>query len=64
MPKQKISKTIRDRIKITGGGKLIRRKIGMRHLKGSKRATTIRRGKEPIRVTGHLERKLKKLLGI
>lgn len=64
MPKQKISKTIKDRFKITKNGKIIRRKIGMRHLRSSKRATTIRRGKEPIRVTGVIEKKLKKLLGI
>lgn len=64
MPKQKISKSVRDRFKITKTGKIIRRKIGQRHLHGSKRRTNLRRGKEPIRVTGPLGKKLKKLLGI
>ena len=64
MPKQKISKSVRDRFKVSSNGKIIRRKIGQRHLKSNKRRTTIRRGKEPILVTGSLEKKLKKLLGI
>lgn len=64
MPKLKISKTVRDRFKVTKNGKILRRKIGMRHLRGSKRRTIIRRGKEPILVTGRLEKKLKKLLGV
>lgn len=64
MPKQKISKSVRDRFKITKKGKIIRRKIGQRHLKSNKRRTNLRRGKEPIQVIGHLEKKLKKLLGI
>lgn len=64
MPKQKIPKSVRDRFKITKTGKIIRRKIGQRHLKSSKRRSNIRRGKEPIQVTGPLEKKLKKLLGI
>lgn len=64
MPKLKISKTVQDRFKITSGGKILRRKIGQRHLKISKRRTTIRRGKLPIQVTGKIEKKVKKLLGI
>lgn len=64
MPKQKISKSVRDRFKITKSGKIIRRKIGQRHLKGSKSRSNVRRGKEPIQVTGPWEKKLKKLLGI
>ncbi len=64
MPKLKISKTVRDRFKVTGTGKIMRRKIGQRHLKATKSRRNIRRGKEPIQVTGVLEKKLKKLLGI
>ncbi|KKU91912.1 MAG: 50S ribosomal protein L35 [Microgenomates group bacterium GW2011_GWA1_48_10] len=64
MPKQKISKTVKDRFKVTGTGKIIRRKIGYRHLLKSKRKTAIRRAKKPIQVTGALEKKIKKLLGI
>lgn len=64
MPKMKISKSVRDRFKITKNGKIIRRKIGHQHLKSNKRKTNLRRAKEPIQVTGSLEKKLKKLLGI
>ncbi len=64
MPKLKISKTVRDRLRVTASGKIFRRKIGQRHLKGSKRRTNLRRGKEPIQVTGPLRRKIKKLLGV
>ncbi len=64
MPKMKISKSVRDRFKVTKNGKIIRRKIGQRHLKAHKRRTNLRRGKEPIQVRGPLEKKLKKLLGI
>ncbi len=60
----KISKTVRDRFKVTANGKILRRKPGQRHLKASKRATSVRRGKEPIQVTGPLEKKIKSLLGI
>jgi len=64
MPKMKISKTIRDRFKVSANGKIMRRKIGQRHLKASKSRANIRRGKEPIQVVGLFERKLKKMLGI
>ena len=64
MPKLKISKTVRDRFKISAGGKLMRRKIGQRHLKASKSRANVRRGKVPVRVTGVLEKKVKKMLGI
>lgn len=64
MPKQKISKTIRDRFKITATGKVLRGKIGQRHNIGKKRRTNVRRGKRLIQVTGKLEKKIKKLLGI
>ncbi len=60
----KISKTVADRIKVSANGKLMRRKVGHRHLKIHKSRTNIRRGKEPIQVTGLLEKKIKKLLGI
>lgn len=64
MPKIKNSKSVRDRFKISKNGKIMRRKIGQRHLKSNKRRTNLRRGKEPIQVTGALEKKLKKLLSI
>lgn len=64
MPKIKNSKSVRDRFKVSKNGKIMRRKIGQRHLKSNKRRTNLRRGKEPIQVTGSLEKRLKKLLSI
>ncbi len=64
MPKQKISKTVRDRFKITGTGKILRGKIGHRHNISKKSRANVRRGKKPVEVTGVLAKKLKKLLGI
>ena len=64
MPKIKIPKSIADRFKVTGTGKIMRRKSGARHLKSSKSAANIRRSKVPQQVTGPFEKKIKKLLGI
>lgn len=63
MPKMRISKSVRDRFKISKSGKIIRRKIGQRHLKSNKSRTNLRRGKEPIEVKGAMRQKLRKLLG-
>ena len=60
----KISKTIRDRFKVSANGKIMRRKSGQRHLKATKSRANIRRGKHPIKVAGVFEKKLKKMLGI
>ncbi len=64
MPKMKISKTVQDRFKVTGSGKVMRRKIGQRHLQSHKSSSNKRRNAHPVQVTGKLEKKLKKLLGI
>lgn len=60
----KIPKTVRDRFKVTANGKILRRKIGQRHLKSSKTSANARRGKRLVQITGKLEKKIKKLLGI
>ncbi len=64
MPKIKIPKSVKDRLKVTGGGKILRRKSGMRHLRSSKSRGNIRRGKIMVRVLGPTRKKVKKLLGI
>ncbi len=64
MPKMKLSKTVRDRFKVSANGKVMRRKIGQRHLKAAKSRRNIRRGKKGVQVIGVLEKKLKKLLMI
>ncbi len=60
----KLSKTVRDRFKVSANGKVMRRKIGQRHLKAAKSRRNIRRGKKGVQVVGVLEKKLKKLLMI
>ena len=60
----RISKTIKDRFKVTGTGKILRRKAGQRHLKIHKSKANKRRGKLPIQVIGKFEKKIKKLLGV
>ena len=60
----KLSKTVRDRFKVSANGKIMRRKIGQRHLKATKSRSNIRRGKVPIQVIGVLEKKVKRLLKV
>ncbi len=62
--KMKISKTIKDRFKISANGKIMRNKIGFRHNISKKSRRNVRRGKIPIQVIGKTRIKLKKLLGI
>lgn len=64
MPKIKISKSLKDRIKVTANGKLLRRVAGHRHLKASKRKTNLYRSKKLQRIGGKLEKKIKKMLSI
>lgn len=62
--KLKIRKSISRRIKITGTGKLLRRRGFARHLKFGKSKGRIRALKVPTRVRGKLEKKLKQVLGL
>jgi len=53
MPKLKTVKGLRDRVKVTGTGKLVRFRAGRRHLLGGKRAKQKRqmrrmRGVSPV----------------
>jgi len=64
MPKIKVPKSVSDRLKVTGTGKIMRRKAGIRHLKMAKRKTTLRRSKNPMQVIGPFEKKIKRLLGV
>lgn len=64
MPKMKTVKSVKDRFKVTGSGKILRRKVGHRHLKGNKSNASLRRGKIAIQVHGPMEVKVKKMLGI
>ena len=62
MPKQKTKKTVNKKFKVTKKGKILRRTIGMRHLKASKSKRQSRRQKQTKYVTGQKAKKLKKIL--
>lgn len=64
MPKMKIKKSVARRIKITGSGKLLRRRGFGRHLKTKKGKGQKRGTRRMVLITGVLEKKLKKVLGI
>lgn len=64
MPKFKIKKSVARRIKVTGSGKLLRRRGFGRHLKAKKSKGQKRGTRRMVLITGVLEKKLKKVLGI
>lgn len=64
MPKLKSKKTLVKRLKITKGGFLIRKKIGLKHLMATKRTNQRLRARKlaNVRSKGYIK-KFKKLLG-
>lgn len=50
MPKLKTVKSVKDRIKRTGTGKLLSHKAGRRHLLGGKRGKTKRQMRRPQQI--------------
>ena len=64
MPKIRVPKSVAERFKVTGTGKIMRRKLGIRHLKMAKRKTTLRRSKVPQVVSGPLAVKIRRMLGV
>jgi len=64
MPKQKTHKGVAKRFKVTGRGKVVRRKAGKSHLlshKGSKRKRSLR---QDVQVTGAGAKQIKHALGL
>ena len=64
MPKQKTRKSATKRFKITGTGKILRRRNFTRHLRVKKSAKQKRRLKKQIAVNPTYAKKLSKVLGI
>ena len=62
MPKQKTRKAISKRFKLTKTGKILRRTIGIRHLKANKSKKRNRRQKQVNYVVGKVAKKLKKFI--
>ncbi len=63
MPKMKIRKSIFERVRITSTGKVLRRKMGLRHLRSSKQKKQIRGYKKLTPMGKTMARKVKKMLG-
>jgi ribosomal protein L35 len=63
MPKMKGHSSSRKRVKITGSGKLVRQKSGMRHNLEKKPSTLTRRLSGTVEVSPVDAKRLKKLLG-
>ena len=64
MPKMKTDKGAAKRFKITGTGKIRRRKAFMNHMLEKKPSTRTRRLKRETEVTGGDAKNVKRLLGI
>lgn len=65
MPKQKTSKTVEKRMKITSSGKILRRhQMGAGHLKRKKSKGALNRQKKMQTVTNTMSKKYKRLMGI
>ncbi len=60
----KVRKSVSRRIKVTAGGKLLRRRSFARHLKAGKKKGRIRNLKRGIQVKGSLEKKLRNVMGV
>ena len=64
MNKQKTRKGAAKRFKISKGGKLLHRSHYARHLRANKSKRQLRSLKQLKIVTGKLEKKIKKMLGV
>ncbi len=63
MPKQKTHKSMRDRMKVTGTGKVMRRKAGSSHLMSAMSSKRRRKCRKDVGVPPALARKARILLG-
>jgi large subunit ribosomal protein L35 len=63
MPKMKRHSGIKKRVKVTGSGKIVRQKAGLRHNLEKKPSTMTRRMSGTVEVSPASAKKVKKLLG-
>ena len=63
MPKQKSHKGIRKRIRVTGTGKLVRKKAGRRHLLTAKSRKRKRNMRRTTLVASADEKRIKRVIG-
>lgn len=63
MPKMKTRKAIAKRVKITAGGKVLRNKPGVGHLKSRKTPKQLRRLRKKVQLPATFAKHAKRLLG-
>ncbi|HYZ08729.1 MAG TPA: 50S ribosomal protein L35 [Pseudonocardiaceae bacterium] len=63
MPKNKTHKGTAKRVKVSGGGKLLRERAGKRHLLEKKPSTTTRRLAGVVEIAAPDTKRIKALLG-
>lgn len=61
MPKTKNKSSLKRRIKVTGTGKLLVRKMGRRHNTGKKAPKVVRQGRAPYELSPSSAKALKKV---
>jgi ribosomal protein L35 len=64
MPKMKNNKAMQRRLKVTGRGKLLRRRPGGGHLKSGKSPKRIRRFRQPTGLSKAFAKHARRLLGL
>ena len=64
MPKMKTNKAVAKRIKVTGRGKLLRRRAGAGHLKSRKSPKRLRRFRKAAPLSKGFVRHAERLMGI
>lgn len=62
MPKLKTKKGVKDRVKVTGTGKLMTRKAGKRHLLTGRRSKLKRHRRKDQQMSGHDAKKIRLLI--
>lgn len=60
--KQKTSKTVSKRMKVTGSGKLLKRKGGQGHFNSRESGVTTRNKRRDLEVSGSYTRNIKQLM--
>ena len=64
MSKNKVRKSLTNRLKITKNGKVLRRQSFRRHMKAAKSSKQLRGLKRTLNVTGYLAKKVLKIVGL
>uniref|UniRef100_A0A832E0Q4 50S ribosomal protein L35 n=1 Tax=candidate division WWE3 bacterium TaxID=2053526 RepID=A0A832E0Q4_UNCKA len=64
MSKAKVSKTITERFKITGGGKILRRRGGLKHRRSKERTSLRVRGHGYKELSASDRKRFRRILGL